>query len=467
MSQAIELFRNEPRARVFFAVLTQSALGTGAGYIALLLLAYERFRSPWAISLVLIADLVPAMLLGPVFGAAADRWSRRGCLVAADLVRAIAFAAIALVHGFAPTLALALVAGAGTGLFTPAALAGLPSLVAKDRLPAATSVYGAIADLGFTAGPAIAALILLFGGPESIMLLNGATFLISSVVLTGLRFGEAPSRGADTPAHRSLLHEAREGLWALAGMSGTRIVVLATAALLFFGGLFNVAELLFATQVLDAGDPGYAVLVSVFGLGFIVGSLAGSRGGEPPELKRRYLAGLAVMSCGFLLSGVAPVLGLALVTFGAAGFGNGLVLVYERLLIQTTTPDRLMGRIFGIKDALTAWAFGLAFVSAGGLISLIEVRPLIVVAGIGGLAVWACSIVALRNAWPTPSRPVASLTALASRSGGDDAEALRDLPARKHSPNVVGGRGHWLALLDDLQEGADDSGVELGPRIGH
>ena len=65
MRRTIDLLRAESRARIFFAVLTQSAWGTGAGYVALLLVAYERFESAWAISIVLIADLVAPMLLGP------------------------------------------------------------------------------------------------------------------------------------------------------------------------------------------------------------------------------------------------------------------------------------------------------------------------------------------------------------------------------------------------------------------
>ena len=84
MRRTFELLRAEPRARVFFAVITQSAVGTGAGYVALLLIAYERFHSPWAISLILVADLVAPMLFGPVFGAMADRWSRRSCAVVGD-----------------------------------------------------------------------------------------------------------------------------------------------------------------------------------------------------------------------------------------------------------------------------------------------------------------------------------------------------------------------------------------------
>ncbi|HMJ96791.1 MAG TPA: hypothetical protein VK486_13110, partial [Thermoleophilaceae bacterium] len=67
MGRTLDLLRHERVARVYYAVLAQSALGNGAAYIALLVVAYERYRSAWAISLVLLADLAPAMLLGPIF----------------------------------------------------------------------------------------------------------------------------------------------------------------------------------------------------------------------------------------------------------------------------------------------------------------------------------------------------------------------------------------------------------------
>src|SRR4051794_29098783 len=100
MSEVIALLRREVRARIFFAALTQSSLGTGAAYIGLLLIAYARFHSPWAISLVFLADFVPAMFLAPLLGAATDRWSRRWCVVLADIIRAVAFVGIALVGSF-------------------------------------------------------------------------------------------------------------------------------------------------------------------------------------------------------------------------------------------------------------------------------------------------------------------------------------------------------------------------------
>jgi MFS family permease len=397
VSDIVSLLRAERPSRSFFLALAQSALGTGAAYVALLLIAYDRFQSPWAISLVLLADLLPAMLLGPVFGAAADRWSRKWCAVGADVIRAGAFIAIALVDDFAATVGFAVLAGAGTALFTPATLAGLPSLVSKARLPAATSLYGAIADLGFTAGPGIAAAFLIVAGPADILIVNGLTFAASAVILARLRFG-APAPGARR-AHGStvpsLLREAREGLGVVARMRAIRVVIAGSTAALFFGGIFNVGELPFARDEIGTSDAGYSILVALFGLGFVLGSLAGSSGGSPRLLRRRFLQGVMLMGLGFLLSGLVPTLGIALVGFTLAGFGNGLLLVHERLIVQEDVPDALMGRAFGVKDALASWAFGVAFVAAGYLLTLVSPRELVLAAGVGGLLVCACSALAL------------------------------------------------------------------------
>jgi MFS family permease len=438
LKDVILVLRAEPRARWFFLALTQSALGTGAAYVALLLVAYERLASPWAISLVLLADLLPAMLLGPVFGAVADRWSRRWCAVGSDVVRAFAFVGIAFADSFTLTVGLAALAGAGTALFTPSTLAALPSLVSEERRPAATSLYGAIADLGFTAGPGLAAAALTFAGPEELLGLNGLSFAVCAVILALTPFGAvAPTEREESGfVVRSLFRDAREGVAVVARLTGVRVVIAASAAALFFGGAFNVGELLFATEELRTSDAGYSILVALFGLGFVGGSLAGSGGGSPEMLRRRFVQGCTLMGLGFLLSGLSPTLLIALLTFTLAGFGNGLLLVHERIIVQETVPDRLLGRAYGVKDALASWAFGTAFLAAGGILTVIDARGLIVASGVGGLMVAAACAVALRRE-AIPRRPTAKrrrrAVELARRPG-----AFRGGAAGEEGPDAVG-----------------------------
>ncbi|HEX8743451.1 MAG TPA: MFS transporter [Thermoleophilaceae bacterium] len=394
MTPALSLLRSERHARWFFVALAQSALGTGAGYVALLVVAYDRLHSPWAISLVLLADFAPAMVLGPLLGAAADRWSRRRCAVLADAVRAVAFVGVALAGSLAATVAFALVAGVGTALFRPATMAALPSLVREERSAAATSLYGATSQAGFVAGPALAALALLAVGPEELLLANGATFAISAAILARLRFGAPVADAARPAAGRSLLAEAREGLAALAGMPLLRLIVAASAIGALLGAVYNVVELPFATDELGSGTAGYAALAAAYGLGFVGGSLRGS-GGDALSLKRGFVRGLALLGAGGLAIGVSPAIGPAVAAFAVAGCGNGLAVVHERLLLQSEVAPRLHGRAFAAVEWLAAWGFVAGFLLAGVLTALTDPRELMLLNAGAEIALAAVAAMAL------------------------------------------------------------------------
>src|SRR5205085_7233438 len=98
MTALLDRRRGNAAARRFFVAYAQSSIGSGVGYVALILVSYQHSHSSWAVGAVVGAGVAPAMALGPVFGAAADRLPRRACLVAADLVCAIAFLGIVVTH---------------------------------------------------------------------------------------------------------------------------------------------------------------------------------------------------------------------------------------------------------------------------------------------------------------------------------------------------------------------------------
>lgn len=417
-----EMLAHERSVRWFFGAHLQSSVGTGAGYVALLVLAYDRVRSPWMVALVLMADFLPAMLLGPLFGALADRWPRRRCAVLADLARAGAFVGIALVDDPAATVAFALLAGAGTGLFLPAVMAGIPGMVAPSRVAPATSLADAITALGLTAGPAIAALTFLFAGPGLLLMVNAATFAISALVLSQVDFGDAarrPRPAAESARPPGLLAETRDGLRAVRRLGGVRVVLLASAAAVLFGAAVNVGELVLATDAFGAGPTGYALLVVAYGAGTMLGSLGGVGGGDEFRLRRRFLLGLAVEAAAIVASGASPGMLLAVVTFALTGWGSGVAIVHERLIIQRAVPDELRGRVFGARDALNAWAFAAAFVAAGAIASALGPRPLFLLAGGAGLVVWCISSVILRREQPEgrDAAPAVAEARLAAQRG--------------------------------------------------
>jgi MFS family permease len=394
----LDMLRGERRARLFLLTYAQSSLGTGAAAVALFVLAYDRKPTPWAITLVLLAYDLPPGLLGPFVGALVDRISRRRCVIIADLIRVGAFAGIAVVDTLQATVAFAFLAGAATALYRPAALAALPSLVDEQRLPAVTSIYGSLTDVGRTVGPALAAVGFPLVGGDGIMMINAATFAISAIILSVLPFGQ--SVAGESLAGRSFLREVREGLQIATRGPLVRAVVIASTGIILFASMLNVAELPLAHD-LGVGASGFAVLLMAQGLGVVAGSLSGARKGGLGEYKLRYGAGAAAVALGLIAMSVLPWYVAALVAFVGFGVGNGLVVVHERLIFQLSIPQRLMGRAFALLDALGAWGFVTAYLVAGATVSALGPRGAIGIAAGGAVAVVLYAAVALRGA-PDP-----------------------------------------------------------------
>jgi MFS family permease len=391
MKAMADMWKHERRARWFFAAHLQGALGAGAGYIALLVLAYERIGSAWGATAVLLADLLPAMLLGPLLGAAIDRTSRLGGAILADVIRAGAFGALVFADGTAAMIGLALLAGFGTALFRPSTWALLPGLVAPERHSAAAGLFNAVRDTGQLLGPVLAAGLLVVASPAAVLGVNAVTFGLSALLLVRLRGGVRTAPAADAasaavPADslRGVLRNRR-----------VRTMIATSATVTLCAATMNVGELVLAQRDLKAGATGFALLVAVYGFGLIVGALCAGRDGGDARLC--YFAGLGGIAVGMLSTAMAPHLGFALFTFGFTGAANGLFSTSNRILLTRAIPERVHGRAFGLVDSLDSWGFGLAVIAGGALATAFGARAIFGVSGAILLIIWACAAYALRS----------------------------------------------------------------------
>jgi MFS family permease len=402
-------------SRRFFAAHAQSCLGSGLAYVALPLLAYDRFDSAWAIVAVLLPDLLPAILLGPLLGALVDRWGWRTCAVLADIVRCGAYALLLVGSSLHLMIAGAALAGLGTALFSPAALAGLTQLAPDERRPAAMGLFGALDDLGLTVGPALATLLLAVFPTDGLLAINAVSFALSGALIS--RIG--PLRGAAAAATErgpSLLAEARAGIRDVTGRPEVRVLLGSSTAAVLCIGITNVGEVILARDVLDVGGSGLAMLMTAGGIGTIAGSLA-ARFKVAWQWRRAYQIGLACMALDLLACSTLPSFWLLLPVFVVGGFGNGFALVHDRLLLAHAAPAFLHGRLFALQKTCTSGAFAISFLGAGAMIAFAGVQIAFLSAGIALVAVIASVTPRLRASWPAPG-PAAPAEAAASSAAG-------------------------------------------------
>jgi MFS family permease len=390
----------DSRSRRFFAAHAQSCLGSGLAHVAMPLLAYEHTHSAWAVTAVLIPDLLPAILFGPLLGALVDRIGWRTCAIAADLLRMVAFTLVAFAHSLPWMVIGAALAGFGSALFSPAALSAVTHLAQGERRPPALGLFGALDDLGLTAGPALAAGMLALVAPAALLGANAVTFAVSAVLLTTI--GPRRVRPADLVRRSSLWTDLRVGLRLIGGRAEVRLLLASSTVAVLFAGVTNIGEVLLARDVLGTSASGLAALIAAHGAGTVLGSLA-ARFRSSWEWRRAYIAGLSCMAVDLLLCALIANVWVLLPVFVLGGFGNGFALVHDRLLLSAAVPDALHGRVYALQKALTSLAFATSFIGASVLISVGGVQMTFALAGAGMLGVIAMSSPRMRAAWPAPT----------------------------------------------------------------
>ncbi len=386
-------------SRRFFTAHAQSCLGSGLAHVVLPLLAYQHTGSAWAVTAVLVPDLLPSILFGPLLGALVDRVGWRACAIAADLLRFLAFMLVVFTHSLPALILAAALAGTGAALFTPAALAGVSRLAPGERRPAALGLFGALDDLGLTAGPALAAGLLAVVPPAALLGANAASFAVSAVLLAGIG---PRTRSGERVEYHSLITDLRVGLRALSGRSDVRLLLASSTAAVLFAGVTNVGEVILARDVLGTSASGLAALVAAHGAGTVLGSLA-ARFNKSFQWRRAYIVGLTCMALDLALCAMWPKLWILLPVFVLGGFGNGFALVHDRLLLGDAVPEALHGRVFALQKALTSLAFAASFIAASVLISVGGVQTSFAIASAGMLATIAMSAPRMRATWPAPA----------------------------------------------------------------
>jgi MFS family permease len=135
---------------------------------------------------------VPFMLMGLVGGSLADRYSRRGLLIATQVAQAAcAVGLYALVAAGAATTtsisAVAFVSGLAAGVNTPIWQAFVTELVPRELLMDAVTLNSAQFNASRALGPFLAGVVIATLGPGAAFLINAGSFLVVIGVLVVVR----------------------------------------------------------------------------------------------------------------------------------------------------------------------------------------------------------------------------------------------------------------------------------------
>lgn len=354
----MNLLRSNAAFRSLWLARFISFLGDALGLVALILYVSERTDSGAIVGLLLLAgDMTPA-LLAPVVGIIADRTEACRTMILCELLQGAAVGAIVVLQpATAAILALVAIRSLVAGVFQATSRGAITELVDDEELEQANTVLG-FGTQGLEAvGALLAAALLLVVDARAVLAIDVVTFLVSPVLLAGL-----PRLVVAVDAGAGLLRDMRNGVDAIWRTPLVRTVAVAFWALALFTAADDVALPFLGRQTFGTGDVGVSMLYAGGGIGLVVGFVALSRVKVTPLVIA--LGGLFVSALGNALTGIAPVVALAVVMQAVRGSGNAWVGVGADTVVQRTVPRGVQGRVFANLYGGVGIAAGVSFSSA-------------------------------------------------------------------------------------------------------
>ena len=344
-----------------------------------------------AVGVLFFARFVLAALAMPWLGLLADRWSRRRVMLTSDFIRCGLMAgmtAIASTGGNAyGVYVLAVTSTLVAAAWGPAQAALMPSLVSTpEELTAANVVENTISSVGMFAGPALGGVLLALSGPTAVFALTGALALWSALFVLRVP-RDQPPEAVERP---HFLAELTAGFTTVLRTRALRVVIGLSGALALVEGALEVLLVVLALRLLRSGNGGLGWLNTAVGIGSILGAFVVAALATRRRLAGGFAIGLLLSALPLVATAAVSSLAPALVLMGALGVGGVFCQVNSVTLMQRSTENEVMGRVFAVLESLMLAGLAIGSLATPGLVDWLGPRGALIVAGafVPVLLVW-------------------------------------------------------------------------------
>lgn len=311
-------------------------------------LTYEITSSPFILGLVNAGFAIPMLSLALFGGAVADRMERKrviqiGQCMAVVLALFIGISIVTETVTWMHLLFVSMVQGAQFSFLMPARQALVPQLVGRDNLTNAMSLDAAAMSITTLIAPSVGGVLYNVIGPE------GVYFLIAGLGVIAVFFTSMVSARGGTANRPSvpMASDIAQGLRYVLNSPVVLILLMMGLATALLAMPFRFLMPVFVVDVYNRGPESLGLLVTIMGVGSLVGALFIATLGK----KRR---GLLLLT-GSFISAVALMLVAAIPIYYAAaglmvllGLGDAGRRTLNQALIMEEVDDEYRGRVMSV-----------------------------------------------------------------------------------------------------------------------
>ena len=363
------------------------AMGMWMDQVARGWLMYELTGSALELGLVRAVQAIPFLVLSPIAGIMADRYGRKGQLVAAQGIDTTLYALVAILvfsghiqpwHLYGTALGTAIV----QVFQQPARQALVFEAVPVRHLTNAIGLDSLVFNGSRSTGPALSGAIIATVGTGGSYAVQAFFYALSTIWTMQINLKDRPTDlgHSEHSRSKSVVGGTQEAWRFIVRNEAVRTAILVAMLVSFLGQPFSTLLPIFAKDILQIGPTGQGLLLTAMGIGAVSAAvLIASLSNTLPK-------GL-LMVCGATLFGLSliafaysPWFALSAALMVLLGLCNVSCHALVRTVVQTHSPQELQGRMMGFFQQ-TQVVYTLGSLMAGALASALGASTAVAIIG--------------------------------------------------------------------------------------
>jgi MFS family permease len=351
-----------------------SNFGDAVFRISIVLYVYSITGSAARMTIVLAVQTLPWILIGPLSGVFADRFSRKAIMVSSDMIRAVSIIAIPFIESLYPLLIIAFLDGVGSASFAAPRSAAIPEIVGLDLYVKAISISQLIFQIFAVLGPLVAAPLYAFFGAPTFWITSGC-YTVSAIILS---FAVIPSasREKETLSFKSVFGDMKEGLGYLFKNRIIKILMIlftfvvigsSFASPLLYPWIFEVRH--GGVEVLEQlAQTEFGIIGAIVAFGTVAGNLLFGKFEKKIGRSRAIIMGVVSLIVYYVIFQFTPpiyVIGIFALLMGTL---NGMGNLSINAFFAEEVPNEVRGRAYSATNAYIT-VFSVICLSLSGLTS--------------------------------------------------------------------------------------------------
>jgi MFS family permease len=327
-----------------------SSIGTWMQIVAQGWLIYRLSHSSFLLGLDQFLGGLPIFLFTLIGGVVADRVERRKILLVSQYIQmaSAGILTVLVATGIVQVweiLCLSFVSGFAQAFGGPAYSALIPTLVDREDMPNAIALNSIQFNLAVTVGPALAGITLAHLGEKWCFGLNAVSFLAPIISLSILTARFLPEKSAESMFNSFL--QGFRFIWSQGAMVG--VIVLAFT-MTFLSMPTRTYIPVFVQDIFHRGAETYGNMLSLMGIGSIVGSLAMAGAGNISKKGRFALMMLICLGAGISIFSLSKLLPLSYGVLVLVGASMMAVFATVISLVQLIVTNEMRGRVMSVYN---------------------------------------------------------------------------------------------------------------------